>query len=247
VPPGIGPRTRPRWSQVSAGHAYEWHDGRLHALVATAIAPGTTYVGRWSIPLLIGGRREVIAGGLTYAPDPSIVWFWPILVTLACVFAGLRVRRGELDRQMARALGLVAITAFMVAAAGEQLQGRPNVSIGQLVVLALELAFAAWALWGLVLGRHGWFGFFLIALAALFEGATLIGVLTHGYVLIALPPFVARLAVITCLAAGAAMLPLIFRLAEPGQRRSGRARERPEPELEFEDDPAWDWDRESLG
>ncbi len=240
VPPQIGPRTAPRWSQVSGGHAYEWHDGRLHALAATALAPGTTYVGRWSIPLLVGGRREVIAGGLRYAPDPSIVWFWPILVALACVFAGLRVRRRELDLRMARGLGLIAIAAFVVAAVGEQLHGRPNVSIGQLIVLALELAFAVWALRGLVLGRHGWFGFFLIALAALFEGATLIGVLTHGFVLIALPAFVARVAVVTCLLAGAAMLPLIFRLAEQVPRRPARAARSPEPELEFEDDPAWD-------
>ncbi len=246
VPSNIGPRTPPHWSQVTSGHAYQWHDGRLHALAATALAPGTTYVGRWSIPLLVGGRRELIAGGLRYAPDPSIVWFWPILVALACVLAGLRVRRRELDLQMARGLGAVAIAAFVVAAAGEQLHGRPSISIGQLVVLALELAFAVWALRGLLLRRHGWFGFFLISLAALFEGATLIGVLTHGFVLIALPAVVARLAVVTCLATGAALLPLIFRLAEQGQRRPGQAPRRPAPELEFEDDPALEWDREGL-
>jgi hypothetical protein len=246
VPSNIGPRTPPHWSKVTSGHAYQWHDGRLHALAATALAPGTTYVGRWSIPLLVGGRRELIAGGLTYAPDPSIVWFWPILVALACVFAGLRVRRRKLDLQMARGLGVVAIAAFVVAAAGEQLHGRPSISIGQLVVLALELAFAVWALRRLALGRHGWFGFFLIALAALFEGATLIGVLTHGFVLIALPAVVARLAVVICLATGAALLPLIFRLAEHGQRRPGQDPRRSEPELEFEDDPALEWDREGL-
>jgi hypothetical protein len=244
VPANIGPRTPPHWSQVSGGHAYQWHDGRLHALAATALAPGTTYVGRWTIPLRVDGRREVIAGGLRYAPNPSVVWFWPILVALACVFAGLRIRRREVDLRMARGLGLVALAAFTVAALGEQLHGRPNVSIGQLIVLALLLAFAAWALVRLVRGRHGWFGFFLIALAALFEGATLIGVLTHGFVLIALPPVVARLAVITCLAAGAALLPLIFRLAEQGQRGPAAGRRRPEPELEMEGDPVWEWDRE---
>jgi hypothetical protein len=68
------------------------------------------------------------------------------------------------------------------------------------------------------------------------------GVLIHGYVLIALPPFVARLAVVLCLAAGAALLPLIFRLAEPGQRPPGRARGRIENEPEWEDDPGLRWD-----
>jgi hypothetical protein len=245
VPANIGPRTPPHWSQVSSGHAYQWHDGRLHALAATALAPGTTYVGRWTIPLRVDGRRQVIAGGLRYAPDPSVVWFWPILVALGCVFAGMRIRRRELDLRMARGLGLVALLAFTVAALGEQLHGRPSVSIGQLVVLALLLAFAAWALVRLLRGRHGWFGFFLIALAALFEGATLIGVLTHGFVLIALPPLVARLAVITCLAAGAALLPLIFRLAEQVQRGPASGRRPPEPQLQMEDDPVWEWDPES--
>lgn len=239
VPSGLSPRTPPRWSRVSGGHSYEWHDGRLHALAATALAPGTTYVGRWSIPVRINGQREVIAGGLRYAPNPSIIWFWPIVVAVACVFAGLRVRRRPLDTYMARGLGFAAVTGFVIAALGEQLHGRPNVSIGQLVVLAFLLAFAAWALHGLVLGRHGWFGFFLIALAAVFEGATLIGVLVHGFVLIALPAFVARTAVVICLAAGVALVPVIFRLAEPGRRTSANGRRRVEPEADWEDETAW--------
>jgi hypothetical protein len=244
VPSNIGPRTPADWIQVSSGHSYEWHDGRLHALAATALAPGTRYVGRWSIPVLINGRREVIAGALTYAPNPTVVWFWPIVVALACVLAGLRLRRRELDIRIARGLALVAIVAFIVAALGEQLHGRPNVSVGQLILLAFLLAFAGWALRGLALGRHGWFGFFLIALAALFEGATLIGVLLHGYVLIALPAFVARVTVISCLAAGAALLPVIFRLAETGARSETTTTAGAElnSELDWDDEYAWDRD-----
>ena len=244
VPSNIGPRTPPDWVQVSGGHAYEWHDGRLHALATTALTPGTTYVGRWSIPLRIAGRPAVIAGGLTYAPDPSLVWFWPIVVAVACVLAGLRLGRRELDLQIARGLAFAAIIGFVVAALGEQLHGRPNVSIGQLVLLVFLLAFAGWALRGLLLGRHGWFGFFLIALAALFEGATLIGVLLHGFVLIALPPLVARTAVVVCLAAGAALLPVVFRLAEVGDRSGASVATRGESESEtdWEDEHAWEWD-----
>lgn len=243
VPSDIGPRTPPRWSQVSGGHSYVWHDGRLHALAATARAPGTTYVGRWNIPLRFDGLRSVVAGGLTYAPNPSIVWFWPILVVLACVFAGLRLRRAGLDIRIARGLAAASILAFVVAALGEQLHGRPNVSVGQLVVLALLLAFAAWALRGLVLGRHGWFGFFLIALAALFEGATLIGVLLHGFVLIALPALVARIAVVICLAAGAALLPVIFRLAEQRERGPAMVGAGAVSKPDLDDDQGWEWDQ----
>jgi hypothetical protein len=238
VPSQISPSTPPDWVQVSSGHSYGWHDGRLHALAATALAPSTTYVGRWTIPLRIDGRPAVIAGGLTYAPDPSIVWFWPIVVALACVLAALRVRRSPLELRIARGLALAAIVAFVVAAVGEQLHGRPDISIGQVIVLALMLAFAGWALRGLALGRHGWFGFFLIALAALFEGATLIGVLLHGFVLIALPPFVARTAVAVCLAAGAALLPLILRLAE--RQTPATDAEAPDAGLDWEWETAWE-------
>jgi hypothetical protein len=237
IPGNTGPDTPPHWVQMSSGHAYEWHDGRLHALATTALAPGARYVGEWRIPLRLDGGPASITGALTYAPNPSVVWFWPILVALASVFAGLRVRSRTLDLRMARALAATAIVAFTVAALGEQLHGRPNVSVGQLVVLALVLAFVAWAARGLVLGRLGWFGFFLIALAALFEGATLIGVLLHGFVLIALPAALARLAVAACLASGAGLVPIIFRLAEQPQRARTAP---PEPEPEFEEDSAWD-------
>ena len=99
VPPSnLRPTTAPRWSSVSGGHAYSWHDGRLHALATVALAPGASYVGRWSIPVRIDGRAGAIAGGLWHASDPSIVWFWPIVVLLACVLAARRVRSAELDR-----------------------------------------------------------------------------------------------------------------------------------------------------
>ncbi len=241
VPAGDGPRTPPNWTPVSSGHAYEWHDGRLHALAATALAPGTRYVGRWSIPVHINGRSAVIAGGLRYAPDPSIVWFWPAIVALACVFAALRLRDRELDLLVARGLALACLIALTVAGFGEQLHGRPNIGIGQLIELFVLIAFVCWAVRGLVLRRHGWFSFFLIALATLFEGATLIGVLLHGFVLIALPPLVARVAVTMCLAAGCALLPVIFRLAE--QTRPAARAEADLPEPDWDEEASWEWDR----
>ena len=55
VPSNIGPRTPPHWSQVTSGHAYQWHDGRLHALAATA------------------RRNSTLFCSITAAPE-----FWPI-------------------------------------------------------------------------------------------------------------------------------------------------------------------------
>src|ERR1700760_3119439 len=52
-----GPGVRPRWSRVSAGHSYSWHDGRLHALATTALPPGGAYFGPWTVALRVDGAR----------------------------------------------------------------------------------------------------------------------------------------------------------------------------------------------
>ncbi|HTU95055.1 MAG TPA: hypothetical protein VMF14_04380 [Solirubrobacteraceae bacterium] len=220
IPPlHTGPSVAPHWSHVSSGHTYEWHDGRLHALATTALPAGPKDLGPWQVRLRADGFPAAITGRLYYRPSPSIVWFWPILVLLACVLAARRLRRPELDERIARALTAVALAAFAVAVTGQQLHGRPFVSVGQGIVLALALAFAAWGAWRLAIRRHGWFTFFVIAAVAIWEGASLIAVLLDGYVLIALPPLVARVAVVTCLSAGVALLPVIFALAERPRRR----------------------------
>jgi hypothetical protein len=104
------------------------------------------------------------------------------------------------------------------------------VSVGQGVLLAAAWAFAAWAGWRLVRRRHGWFTFFLIAALAIWEGASLISVLLDGYVLMALPPLLARLAVVVCLSAGVALLPVVFALAERSGRRRSAAQGDDEPD-----------------
>jgi hypothetical protein len=214
-----GPRVTPRWSHVSAGHAYGWHDGRLHALATTALPRGAAYLGSWRVALRADGVPSAIAGGLYYAPSPSIVWFWPILVALACVLAARRLRRPALDERVARGLAAAALAGFTVAVIGQQLHGRPSVSVGQGIVLGVALAFAAWAAWRLIRRRHGWFTFFIIAAVAIWEGASLIAVLLDGYVLVALPPALARVADVMALSAGVALLPVVFALAERPRRR----------------------------
>ena len=224
-PPTTGPRVAPHWSAISGAHTYGWHDGRLHALAATAPAPGATYLGRWRVPLRIDGTPSTITGGLYFAASPSIVWFWPILVALACAAAVLRLRRPELDERLARGLAAVALAGFAVAVTGQQLHGRPSVSAGQAVLLAAALAFVAGAAWRLARRRHGWFTIFLIAALAIWEGASLIAVLLDGYVLMALPALLARVAVVACLSAGVALLPVVFALAERSGRRRAETRD----------------------
>jgi hypothetical protein len=176
APPVLGPHTRANWAQISSGHGASWHDGRLHALATTALAPGSTYAGAWSIPVRVDGRPTAISGGVRFAPDPSL--------------SG---------------------------------SGRSSLSP------------ACWP--GCACAALSSIGYFVIALAAVWEGASLVGVLTHGFVLIALPALLTRIAVALCLGTGAALLPVIFRLAEWPER--GRAAQ-PAGASHSEDDEAWD-------
>ena len=143
-PANLSPTALPSWHRVTGGHAYEWHDGRLHALAAVALRPGVSFVGRWRIPVQVNGQPDSISGGLWHADHPTIVWFWGIVVMLACVVAAWRVRRPALDQFVARVLAVTALVAITIAGLGLQLHGRPTISILQFVELALILAFVGW-------------------------------------------------------------------------------------------------------
>jgi hypothetical protein len=214
-PAKLNASTPPDWKPASSSHDYSWHDGRLHALATIALAPGTTYVGSWTIPILIADRRTAISGGVWHADRPSIVWFWPIIVLLACVMAAARVRRPTLDARLARLLGGVALIALAVAGTGRELHGHPNVSPTQYVELAIILAFVAWGLYRVLFQNPGYLTYFVISLPALWEGLSLIPTLRDGFVLIDLPALAARTATLLCLGCGTAILLLGFRNAAP--------------------------------
>ncbi len=221
VPPsGLTRATRPHWTPASSARDYVWHDGRLHALASVAISPGTSFVGNWRIPLLIDGRPAAISGRLRHADDPSIVWFWPIVVVLACVLAAARLRRPGLDRLLARILGVAALLALAVGGIGQELYGHPTVGASQLAIVAILGVFSAWALLGAL--RATYFALLATAFAALWIGSLLVPTLVHGFVLTAMPAFLARAAAVVCLAAAPAVILLVFRLAfsEDDRRQS---------------------------
>lgn len=215
VPPaGITAKTPPSWEKVSDGHQYSWHDGRLAALASTVLAPGTRYVGRWSIALRVDGRLSSISGGVWHAPDPPIAWFWPVIVIFACVLAAYRLSSPRLDLDLSRGLALVLLTAILIGTLGRQLEGRPTITAWQIGLLVVILAFIAaglaWTLWG----RPGCFFLFVICVASLWEDFELVPTLVHGYVLMAMPAFLIRAAAVLCLGAGAGLLLLVVRMAD---------------------------------
>jgi hypothetical protein len=221
-PANLTARTPPSWHGVSDGHSYEWHDGRLHALASVALTPGISFVGRWNVPLQVDGRPTAIDGGLWHADHPSLVWFWPIVVLLACVLAARRVRRRDLDFLVARTLTTAALIGVTIAGLGVQLHGRPTVSGLQLLELASILAFVGWGVWRAVFHRPGYFTAFLVAVGAIWAGGILILTLFHGFVLIALPGFLARTVAVVCLATGAGLLLIVLRLLDHADRDEER-------------------------
>ena len=240
-PANLTASTAADWRRVSGAHDYEWHDGRLHALATVAVTPGKALLGRWTIPVRINGRATAISGVLLRADNPSIVWFWPIAVLVACVLAAWRVRSNELDARLARVLGTVALLAIAAGAAGHQLHGRPGVGVFSMVVLSMVelaaiVALVGWGLQRVLSGRAGYFTYFAIAFFAIAEGLALVPTLFHGFALTALPAFVMRSLSVVCLGTGIGLLPLAFRMAAQADTASFES----EYDEEEEDDGAWE-------
>jgi hypothetical protein len=209
-PARLGRATPPRWIAVGDGYSYEWHDGRLHALALEANPSGSSYLGAWRIPLVLDGRRLAVSGTLWFRPAPSIVWFWPVVVLLLCVLAGWRLHDLQIDAVVARCIALFTLVGITLAATGRDLHGRPGLSGFGVAELSVIAVLSTWTAWRTVRARTRAFAYCLIVVAALWEGITLIPTLLHGYVLLALPPFLGRLATVTCLAGAVALaLPTI--------------------------------------
>jgi hypothetical protein len=134
------------------------------------------------------------------------------------------VKRHSLDQWTARLLALGALGSVAAAATGRELHGRPIVSLLQQVELGLILAFVLWGLFRLLLQRPGFFSYFVIAIAALWEGLEMLPTLLRGFVLISEPPFVARTATILALGTGICLLLMVFRLYDQRDPRSTQER-----------------------
>jgi len=231
-PPASLTPPRPDWQPASGGRTYQWHDGRLHALAAVALAPGTRFVGRWTIPMVIDGRRASLSGTVWHADDPSIVWFWPAAVIILCALAGWRVRDPSLDRRIARALAGAALVALTVAALGSTLYGRPSVSVEQILELVALLALIGLGASRLVRRRSGAPLLGVVAVVATGVGIELIPTLLHGYVLLGVPAFVGRAAAVVCLGTGVSLVPFAFRVGDQAPAAPPSADEPPADELD---------------
>lgn len=216
----LAPSMRPRWLSVSSGHSDRWHDGRLAALAETLHAPGARILGRWTIPVLLDGRRTAITGMLHYTPRPSFAWLWPPVVALLILPALLRLGDRSLERRVCRPIAAVTVLAAGVLAFGAGLHGRPGTAGSLVAVMVVELAALAWAAALLIRGRDGPLSLGLIAIFAGYRALVGLPVLWRGYVLLAVPATLGRGAVSLCLA-GSIILAAVAVRATDAQRRPG--------------------------
>lgn len=212
VPRGLTASTPPHWKPLTARHSWTWHDSRLHAASLAAHPAGNVFVGRWTVPIAVGGRGTAIRGGLWQSAPASLLWFWPLLLIVACIPALLKVREARLEAQVSAVLAGVALLSATVARLGRELYGRPTVSSWQLVFVGLTCLVAA-AL-AVLYSRPNWraLGGILIGIVAAYQGFALIATLRDGWVLAAIPAWLERSATGISLASGVALVLVSFGL-----------------------------------
>lgn len=188
------------WRQLAKGMSYTWHEHRLSPPPWQGGRYGT--VARWSVPLLVDGRRRTLGGAFVRVARPRW-WLWLALplAAVAAVVAWLtfQPRRG----------GITAVSGFFAAAAAAVvaqtallLRDSPT---GRLSWVGLGIGIAvALAAVGVVLFGHGVARAYTAGgLGAGVAAWTLswLGVFFHGAVIAALPGDVVRLccaAALTC-------------------------------------------------
>jgi len=214
--------TPPLWHRVTTGHSYLWHEHRLHALEPIARTAGP--VGPWSVPLVVDGRRQSLRGVLDYSPAGP-VWAW-IAVSVVLALAGAVA--ATRSASTLAALSLTATAAVWTVRIGRELYGRPTVPVVGWIEIAITSLVGALFVYGLTRRNAGTRAFtaFFVGFGALYEGLTMLPLLTHAIALNALPSLFARIVEGVVVVAGIGALGgSVFRplLEEhPGLREAGR-------------------------
>ena len=207
--PDTNPAARPHWHRLTSDHSYRWHEHRLHALEPLARGQRRrTVLGRWSVPLLIDGRRHSLAGVLVYRP-PRFTWPLVILaVSIAALTTGTLAISATAARRTAVVAALVASLLVWVVRIGRELYGRPGVDAGGYIEIVLTSLVGTGLVYGLLHRDEGvrLFVALLAAAGCLYQGLTMLSVLTHAVALTELPTAPARLAVAVLLGLGGGVL-----------------------------------------
>jgi hypothetical protein len=197
--PSAKPSAPPLWHRVAGGHAYAWHEHRLHALEPLAHGRNSAVtVGSWSVPVVVDGRRLRLTGVLDYRP-PGPGWAW---ITASAVLAAAAVLLALRSRLTLVALAVAAVALIWALRVGRELYGRPNVPAIGYVQVGLTSLVGCTLLYGLLNLDTRVLAAFLVGFGGLYEGLTMLPLLTHAIALNRLPSTVARVVEALVLAAG---------------------------------------------
>jgi hypothetical protein len=199
--PSLDPHAAPRWRHLSSRTTYRWHDHRLGPLPGRRYATGA--VARWSIPIVVDGRRTAVTGSLWHARGPS-AWIWVALiaVSLAAAVALARLLRGRALRALVVASAGVSGSAALLLGLALALGAQGTSGWGSFAMSVFAVVVAAF-----VYARARGSRYALVApgLAALYMGIVGLsnfGVLVHGYVISSFPSVVVRAAAGGAICAG---------------------------------------------
>jgi hypothetical protein len=184
--PDPNPKARPLWQRLSSGHSYLWHEHRLHALEPLARGDrATAVIGRWSVPLVIDGHHHALEGKLVYHP-PGSAWPWILLAcALAATSSGALAVSSFAARRTAVLAALVGMLLVWMVRIGRELYGRPSVGVTGYVEIALTSLVGVVLLWALLHRDEEVrvFTAFLVSFGCLYQGLTMLPVLTHAVAL----------------------------------------------------------------
>jgi hypothetical protein len=203
--PSASPRARPLWHRLSSAHAYAWHEHRLHALEPlTKGRSSARAIGPWSVPVVVDGRPLSLHGVLDYRP-PGLSWLRIALTVLLAAAASVAATRSAVALV---GLALVATAFVWTIRIGRELYGRPGVPAIGYAEIAVTCAVGAVLVFGLVSHKAGTrvVAAFFAGFGGLYEGLTMLPVLTHAVALSALPTGVVRAAEVVALGSGAGVL-----------------------------------------
>jgi hypothetical protein len=188
----------PRWRLERGRRTVVWHDARVQGL------PAGVDAGRWSVPLVIDGRRDELRGELRRFPAPPL-WLWLTLLAMWLAAGALAMlpsrRTGARDAAMTFgmiAAGAAGVTVVALALDAYASPGTWIEGLDVLVFLAVGVAVMWRGARGLHVAAAIWLGL-VSAAVGLLEGA----VFLHPIVLSVLPGTVMRVLVVTALGAGA--------------------------------------------
>ncbi|MGE0308672.1 MAG: hypothetical protein AB7Q27_23300 [Acidimicrobiia bacterium] len=118
IPDDIDGQAPPEWEPVATTRNFQWHDHRTHWM--SPIAPPQVNANpdrphkifeRWEIPLIVDNRPATIAGDLTWTPPPT-TWMWLAAATAIAIgcTAALSTSRWRIAAVLLGGLGVAAMT-----------------------------------------------------------------------------------------------------------------------------------------